>query len=225
MAEDPKDPPPLTAEERAMVLEPLRRKTQSLLDDPDRFALKLDATSLLSAEQELSLRTKAVAIYMSSPAEDPFLDVLQEPALMSMGEARLQEWRVLDSWDLQRKEMQRRVVEHIRVKLTDQVTEMKVRDLEDLGRVIGGAKVLLKETPPKSWEGVAKVLLAATNQRAIAMKEILERVAPKQSEQLSLMEHGAALVEKRGIEPESLRDAAARMLAEELDDEAEEDEG
>lgn len=210
-------------EERKLALAQLRRSTQRLVDQPAAVEMTIDATTLVPPEMELSLRTRAVAIYMASSAPDPFEDVMADPSLSVLGAPRLQEWARLDCWDLQRREMQRRVTEQIRLKLLDQVTDMKIRDLEDLGKVIQGAKVLLKETPPKSWEGVAKVLLAATNQRAAAMEAVMNRVAPEQGEQKSLMEQGADVIARRPGQVD-LKEAAAKMLAAAVDDEDEEEE-
>jgi hypothetical protein len=153
------------------------------------------------------LRAEAGIYYMTN--QDPTLEEMsQDPRFSKVALKTLERWCKEDKWVERRSAFFQAWSARAKERLGTELCRLRQRDLADLEtvRALALEKMNDEMVTPKSWEGVAKILLEATEHRDRIATAIGQELMPGPGEQKQIRP------EDVGASPEELQLAAKEIL-------------
>ena len=134
-----------------------------------------------SLSRDPKLRAEAGLAYMTDPAALSIDALHKDTRFASVSKKTLERWSKEDRWVERREAFFEEWAERARQRLGSEFCRMRQRDLADLEslRTLALSHLTDEAVKPKSWEGVAKVLLEATVHRERIAQAVGDEIDPR----------------------------------------------
>lgn len=157
-------------------------------------------------------RIQAMTAYMGNPHVGTFAQLKELcPAVADVSEQTLAKWAKEDDWDSHRQEVIDRITENTKNGLASVVARRQQEDLAAMESLAKRADMWLDspEVMPKSWEGVAKVFMAAHARMSELQESIVNAIDPE-----DLLRDGRSSEQREAADMGQLSEEELQLLTE-----------
>jgi len=129
-----------------------------------------------------SKRLEAMYVYVTDLDGCTLPELHQDPRFSDISYNTLKHWHHFDGWGKLRSQALSRIRARIQKQLEISMTETLRQELGLLDAMISESQLQLSRTAPKSWEGVAKLMLSALERKdAIVQRIAAEQLPPDEA--------------------------------------------